>query len=80
RLRPGFEKPETLILAPWPKRVRTLREMGVLDMLIEHFEKLGAPNAVAAIRHAIRELQSAEEADLRDAIRGDNYRTVWQRQ
>lgn len=79
RLRPGFPAPDSLVLAPWPKRVRTLRETGIMDLLTERFERLGAPEAASTIRGAIDELLAAEEADLRDAIRGENYRTVWER-
>ncbi|MGK2964680.1 MAG: hypothetical protein ACSLFM_03645 [Tepidiformaceae bacterium] len=78
-VRPRFGRPETMVLTPWPKSVSMFRDSGVLEMVTAHFESVGAPAAARNTESAFAELAGDERKDLRSAIVGDNYRTMWSR-
>lgn len=78
-IRPRLGRPESVVLSPWPKGVAVLQASGILDAIRDHLADIGAPGATDALDRAYAELVSAEREDLRSAIVGDNYRTVWSR-
>lgn len=78
-IRPRLGRPESLVLTPWPKGVAMFESSGILEAVASHLDHLGFPQAREALLDAYGELLDAEREDLRSAIVGDNYRTVWSR-
>lgn len=78
-IRPRLGRPESVVLTPWPKSVSMFESSGLLDAISSHLEDLGAGGTRQSLIDAYAELLSAEREDLRSAIVGDNYRTVWSR-
>jgi len=81
RVRPGFESPENLTLAPWLGPVRGLDETGALADLAARLDLLGRPEAKGALDRAYAELLEVERGEIMSLIRGDvqRTRTLYQR-
>lgn len=79
RLRPRFPRPESLILVPWPKYVGSLRRLGVWELVLQRLGAAGGDRARARCEEAYRELAAAERQQLRNAISGEGFKTIWQR-
>jgi hypothetical protein len=75
RMRPRFPRPDSITFIPWPKYVDSLERLGVLDKLLGRFE--GSDAVVKECETAFHELQTLERQELRNAITGDNYETLW---
>jgi hypothetical protein len=79
RMRPEFPMPDEVRLAPWVGFIRSLRETGVYDAMIERCEQTGNREVVQECRDAFVELERIERRLVRAIIRGDTTRTIWQR-
>lgn len=79
RLRPQFDLPDEVKLAPWMGFVRSLEDTGVVDALESRLRETGDARTVAALHRALGELRRIERAALRAVVRGDTTRTLWQR-
>lgn len=75
--RPGLPRPERLYVVAWPLRVRGLDRLGVLAAIRERLADLDAFAALAALDAAFARLEAAEREELRRAIVGEGYRTLW---
>jgi hypothetical protein len=79
RLRPELPRPESLTMIPWPRTVGTLESTGVWDRILARLQVTGGPEVLIEARRCLRELRSLELSELRHAITGSQYRTVWGR-
>jgi hypothetical protein len=79
RMRPEFPMPDEVRLAPWVGFIRSLRDTGVYDAMIERCEQTGNSEVVQECRDAFVELERTERRLVRAIIRGDTTRTIWQR-
>ena len=77
RARPSLPRPDEITIILWPKLVRSLERLGVLDQLLERAAATGHPDAVQSCRDAWQELLQMERMELAAAVRGENYHTVW---
>lgn len=77
KLRPRFAQPESITIIPWPKYVHSLVRLGVWDHIVRRFADLGAPEAVRQCDACFRELIELEGEELRRAVLGEDYVTVW---
>ncbi len=77
RMRPRFSKPERLTLIPWPKYVGSLKRLGVWDHIVRRYIDLGPPAIVRECDQCLRELLQAERDEVRRAITGEGYETLW---
>lgn len=77
KLRPRFARPESITIIPWPKYVHSLVRLGVWDYIVRRFAELGAPEAVRQCDACFRELANLEREELRHAVIGEDYVTVW---
>ena len=77
RMRPRFPKPESVNIVPWPKYVRSLVDAGVWDRIVRRFLEIGSPQIVRECEACLQELYGAEREEIRRAITGDNYETLW---
>lgn len=81
RLRPRFETPENITLAPWMGPVRTLETSGALSELAQRLQHIGRPEATDQLDRAYKELGAIERGEIVALIHGDvkRTRTLYQR-
>jgi hypothetical protein len=48
RMRPGFGRPETLVLVPWARHVDSLARLGIMQEMMDRCRRLGSDGGVAA--------------------------------
>jgi len=77
RMRPRFPKPESINIIPWPKYARSLERLGVWDHIVRRFLEIGPPEVVRQCEACLQELKGFEREEIRRAITGDNYETLW---
>jgi hypothetical protein len=80
RLRPRFPRPDSITFIPWPKYVDSLERLGVLERLMSRFINSGDATQVSECQAAYKELQDLERQEISNAIKGDNYETIWDAQ
>lgn len=80
RMRPRFPKPESITLIPWPKYVASLVRLEVWDAIVRRYIEVGPPDIVRQCDECLQELYRAEQEELRNAIVGENYETLWDRE
>ena len=80
-LRPRFNTPENLTLAPWIGSVRTLDSNGVLAEAAKRLRLIGYPAVQQQLEDAYRELLLLERCEALALIHGDVRltRTLYQR-
>lgn len=79
RMRPRFERPQTVTLVPWPKHVETLMSLGVWDMIADRLRETGHGESVDEGLKAIKKLRRMEHNEVVSAITGHGYETLWAR-
>lgn len=77
RMRPRFPKPETINIIPWPKYAESLVRTEVWDHIVRRFLEIGPPNIVSECEKCLKEVRAAEREEIRRAITGDGYETLW---
>ena len=79
RMRPRFPLPDKMTAIWWPKYVNTLLTTGVWDALVRRIAETGFNDSVQQCQDAIKELQIMERREIRNAISGEGFQTIWQR-
>jgi hypothetical protein len=79
RMRPRFPLPEKMTAIMWPKYVNTLYSTGVWNAIVTRIADSGYTDSVRQCDEVLRELLSLEKKEIRNAISGDGFQTVWQR-
>ncbi len=77
RMRPRLPKPESINIVPWPKYVVSLVRLEVWDHIVRRFLEIGPPEIVKRCEECLEELKRLEREELRRAITGENYETLW---
>ena len=75
--RPHFPRPERLYVMAWPLRVGSLERLGFIEAARQRLAAMDAFAQVRDLDRAFRELERAERDEVRRAIMGDGYRTLW---
>lgn len=78
RLRPQFPRPESITLIPWVMRVSSLRETGVWGHLTARLSNAG-PEILDDAANCFDELSMLERREMRQALNGSEYHTIWRR-
>ena len=76
-VRPDFPRPERVNVVAWPLRVGALRRLGVIDAIRTRLGDLDAFDALAQLDRVVAELERSEDRELRRAVTGEGYRTLW---
>ena len=79
RLRPRFRLPEKITSIWWPRYISSLVESGIWAALVDRLTAAGFPDADKSCEQVLQELRDLESAEVRSAIRGDGYQTLWQK-
>ena len=77
RLRPRLPRPESITVIPWPKHVRTLRNLGIWDRLMQRAIDTSCKDAEKRCEDCYTSLVDLDNAELASVINGDNYYTLW---
>ena len=75
--RPHFPRPEKLYVMAWPLRVAALERLGFIEATRQRLASMDAFDQLRDLDRVFRELQRAEQDELRHAITGEGYRTIW---
>lgn len=78
-MRPTMPAPEELRIAPWVGSISSLKEAGIADALLERCADTGDVAVVEQCRAAIDRLERLEGNHIRALIRGNQSRTLWER-
>lgn len=79
RLRPRFPLPEKMTAIMWPKYVSTLQSTGVWQAIVSRVAEAGHPESARQCDDVLQELLKLEKQEIRNAISGEGFQTVWQR-
>jgi hypothetical protein len=79
KLRPNFTVPESITVMAWPKYVETMRRLGILDKIVERLERSGYTESIAACHKGFNDLLKLERQEVVRAIKGNNYKSLWER-
>ena len=79
RARPQAPPPNRLFVIAVPARVRGLERTGALDAIRRRLAQLEAFPQVTDLELAYEQLLAFEREEIRRAITGDGYRTLWSR-
>lgn len=76
-VRPNFPRPEKLSIIAWPLRVGSLDRLGFIEAARQRLAGVDAFEAVRDLDSAYARLLTAEREEIRRAITGDQYQTIW---
>jgi hypothetical protein len=79
RMRPRFPLPEKMTAILWPKYVNTLYNTGVWSAIVGRVAESGFTDSVRDCDEVLRELLKLERQEIKNAISGEGFQTVWQR-
>ena len=79
RLRPRFPRPENITLIPWPKYLTSLKRLGIWDRVVQRFVNAGNMEAVHGCNEVFNELIELEKREIIEAVKGEQYTTIWER-
>jgi hypothetical protein len=79
RMRPRFPLPEKMTAIFWPKYANTLRSTGVWSAIVQRVEAAGFEDSVRQCEAVMQEMLQLERREIRNAISGEGFKTVWQR-
>ena len=79
RMRPRFPLPEKMTAIWWPKYINTLYSTGVWQAITKRVADTGFTDSVRNCDDILRELLSLERQEIRNAISGEGFQTIWQR-
>jgi hypothetical protein len=79
RMRPRFPLPEKMTAIWWPKYINTLYSTGVWQALTQRIANTGFTDSVRQCDDILRELLTMERQEIRNAISGEGFQTIWQR-
>jgi hypothetical protein len=79
RLRPRFAMPERVTVVYWPKYVDLLVATGVWAAIEQRVLAAGFADTARMTADVLCELRALERQELHNAIRGEGYRTLWER-
>ncbi|MDP9238439.1 MAG: hypothetical protein M3P30_13780 [Chloroflexota bacterium] len=77
KMRPRFRKPDSMTIIPWPKYVPSIVELGIWDHIVRRYADTGSAEIVRECERCLAELVKLEREELRRAITGENYETMW---
>lgn len=80
RMRPQFPRPDSITLIPWQRRAVTLRDLGVWRGIEARLTAIAPDTRTLEDAAAcLDELRVCERRELRHAITGEQYHTLWGR-
>lgn len=78
--RPHLIVPDEIMSFMWPRPATAFTRSGAMEHIIQRFTGLGFPDTEAQVRRVLQELVLRERRELFQAVRGEGYQTLWERQ
>ncbi|MDO8615620.1 MAG: hypothetical protein Q7T33_07775 [Dehalococcoidia bacterium] len=75
--RPAFGVPQQFTFFVWPHSLRFFRECGLVELIGGRLQAPQLPAASGGLDQALQQLDRLEHKATLDAIRGNNYHTLW---
>lgn len=75
--RPRLPRPKRINMVAWPLRVGALERLEIIEAVRLRLGDMDAFGALTALDEALRELDVAEREEVRRAITGEGYKTLW---
>ena len=79
KLRPQFAAPARFHFFVWPRRVGTLASLGVWPRVVQRCLDSGHARVAGDCNLVLDQLYQLERAEIQAAIKGPQYRTIWER-
>jgi predicted RNA binding protein YcfA (HicA-like mRNA interferase family) len=79
RMRPRFPLPEKMTAIFWPKYANTLRTTGIWSAIVKRIEATGFKDSRRQCDEVMHEMLEMERREIRNALSGEGFQTVWQR-
>jgi hypothetical protein len=79
RMRPRFPLPDKMTAIWWPKYINTLYSTGVWQAITQRIANTGFTDSLRQCDDILRELLALERQEIRNAISGEGFQTIWQR-
>jgi hypothetical protein len=76
--RPSFGMPERFAFFFWPSSISLLQETGIWEAVTLRVLDSGDPTTPPAVERALADLRRLERAAIRDAVTGEQHRTIWE--
>ena len=80
KLRPRFRLPDKISAVWWPKRVDGLVSAGIWERIVKRVSEAGFPHAAEECQRVLDDLVCEERAEIRNAVAGAGYQSLWQRE
>jgi hypothetical protein len=78
QIRPRFHLPEKICAIWWPKHIQSLATYGVWQSIANRIIDSGYPGAAQQCEEVFHELLSQEEEEVKSAILGRGYQSLWE--
>jgi hypothetical protein len=79
KLRPRFRLPERINAIWWPKYVDRFVERGMWGAIVQRIAEAGFQEAAERCADVLEELRALERQEIRNALIGDGYQSLWER-
>lgn len=79
KTRPEFPTPERFFFTVWPRSMESFRETGAWDRIVARCESSGHPDMARECELSWKVLVGLEHQEIQQALRGEGYRTIWER-
>lgn len=79
RMRPRFPLPEKMTAIWWPKYISSLESSGVWSAVVKRVAQSGYNDSVRQCDEIFQELENLERQEVRNAIKGEGFQTIWTR-
>lgn len=77
RLRPGVPDPERFVFIQWPLGLDSLVETSVWETIVARCQVVAGEQALSDCDGIMQRLRILDSKELREAIGGDSYRSLW---
>ena len=79
QLRPRFKLPEKISAIWWPKSIESMVSHGVWGAIVDRVDRAGFSQAAKECGAVLEELRASERKELRNALTGEGYQSLWER-
>ena len=78
-LRPRFKLPKKISAIWWPKSIESMVKTGIWGAIVERIDRAGFSQAAEECGGVLEELRASERKELRNALTGEGYQSLWER-
>ncbi len=79
-LRPRFKLPSKISAIWWPKSIESMVNDGIWGAIVRLIDDAGFSKAAEECEAVLEELRASERKELHNALTGEGYQSLWERQ